>query len=98
VAVRTTAELCDRARGVADLLSRELRTEVVVVPLVVGHGGKLPWNPITVAGLTLLRPHRVPGWLFRHRHAYYNPAQVESILEAAIRVLPISGRMFPPDQ
>ncbi len=95
-AARTTAELRDRARRVAELLSRELRTEIATVPLVVAHGGKLPWNPIFVGGIVVLRPHRVPGRLTRQRHGYHTRAQVESIAEAAVRVLPIGGRMFPP--
>ncbi|HEU5159586.1 MAG TPA: nuclease-related domain-containing protein [Streptosporangiaceae bacterium] len=96
VATRTTAELRDRARQVAELLSRELRTEIRTLPLVVVHGGKLPWNPIAVEGIVVLRPHRIPGRLTRHRHAYYTAAQVDAITEAAVRVLPIGGRMFPP--
>lgn len=95
-ATRTTAELRDRARHVAELLSRELGTEITTLPLVVAHGGKLPLNPISVEGIVVLRPHRVPGRLTRQRHAYHTRAQVEAILEAAVRVLPIGGRMFPP--
>jgi nuclease-like protein len=95
-ATRTGAELRDRARQVAELLSRELRTEITTAPLVVAHGGKLPWNPISVDGIVVLRPHRVPGRLTRQRHAYHTRAQVENIIEAAVRVLPIGGRMFPP--
>jgi hypothetical protein len=95
-APRTAAALRDRARRVAELLSRELRTEIGTAPLVVAHGGKVPLNPLAVAGIVVLRPHRVPGRLTRRRHAYYTAAQVESIIEAAVRVLPIGGRMFPP--
>jgi hypothetical protein len=92
----TTRALCERARQVGALLSRDLGMDIVAVPVMVGHGGKLPWNPLAVAGLTVLRPHRVPGRLTRHRHAYYSRGQVQTITEAAIRVLPIGGRMFPP--
>lgn len=95
-ATRTTAELRGRARRVAELLSRELGTEITTVPLVVAHGGKLPWNPVSVDGIVVLRPHRLPGRLTRQRHAYHSRAQVENIIEAAVRVLPIGGRMFPP--
>jgi hypothetical protein len=95
-AAHTAAALCARARSVTDVLSRELAMEIVAIPLVVGHGGKVPRNPLAVAGLVVLRPHRVPGRLTRHRHAYYTKGQVETITETAIRVLPIGGRMFPP--
>lgn len=95
-ALKMTVALGDQARAVAGLLSRELRTEIVAVPLLVGHGGKRPWRPLAVAGISLLRPHRVPLRLIRRRHAYYTRSQVEAITEAAVRVLPIGGRMFPP--
>ncbi|HEX6469243.1 MAG TPA: NERD domain-containing protein [Streptosporangiaceae bacterium] len=89
--------LRDRAGAVAELLSRELRAEIRVVPLLAVHGGRVGRRPISVAGVTLMRPRRVLVRLVRRRHAYYTEAQIGHILEGAARVLPIGGRMFPDE-
>jgi hypothetical protein len=96
-AAAITTALRDRAHAAAALLSRELHTEILVVPLLAVHGGRVGRRPITVAGVTLMRPRRVLVRLVRRRHAYYTEAQIGDILAGAARVLPIGGRMFPDE-
>lgn len=82
------AELRARADATAELLRRRLGEEVPVEAATVIHGGELKHGKIHAESVTLLRAHRLPGWL-RGRRDRYTPEQVEAIAEVA-RQLPIS--------
>ncbi|HEY7484757.1 MAG TPA: nuclease-related domain-containing protein [Streptosporangiaceae bacterium] len=93
---RMAVALRERARAVGELLTRELGAEIEPVPLVAAHGGRLPRGALVAEGLVVLRPHRLLRWIARRRDVRYTGRQIEAIAAAAVRVLPIGGRMFPP--
>jgi Nuclease-related domain len=85
---RTVAALRARADATAALLSERLGGEVAVEAVAVIHGGHLARGLVEADGVTLLRAHRLPGWIRRQRNRF-SPEQVATIIEAAHR-LPIS--------
>jgi Nuclease-related domain len=85
---RTAAVLRARADATAALLSERLGGEVVVEAVAVIHGGHLARGLVEADGVTLIRAHRLPGWIRRQRNRF-SPEQVATIAEAAHR-LPIS--------
>lgn len=85
---KTAAELRGLADATAALLRERLGEEVPVEAVVVIHGGDLDHGQVRADSVTLLRAHRLPGWL-RGRRARYTPEQVTGVLDAAHR-LPIS--------
>lgn len=86
--VKRAAELREMADATAALLQDRLGAEVPVEVVGVVYGGGLKGGQVAADGVTLLRAHRLPGWL-RSRRARYTPEQVEAIADAAHR-LPIS--------
>jgi hypothetical protein len=93
-ASRTAVQLQKMADVIAELLSRELRTEVDVLPLLLAHGGRLPGKGLTGSGLTLLRVSRLPGWILRHgrpKDSRLTTEQIDAVTQAAIHRLPIRG-------
>lgn len=86
---RTTANIARTAETIAELLSARLKTEIKVAPLLVVHGGRLPWRGLTADGVALQRVHRLPAWLPRHGNATYTEAEINAIAQAAIHTLPI---------
>jgi hypothetical protein len=77
-----------RADAAAALLAERLGGEVAVEAVAVIHGGRLPRGLVEADGVTLIRAHRLPGWIRRQR-TRFSPEQVATIAEAAHR-LPIS--------
>lgn len=80
--------LRERADATAALLAERLGGEVVVEAVAVIHGGRLARGLVEAEGVTLIRAHRLPGWIRRQR-TRFSPEQVATIAEAAHR-LPIS--------
>jgi Nuclease-related domain len=87
-AAKTVAELRERADATAALLHERLGEEVPVETAAVIYGGDLEHGHVRAESVTLLRAHRLPGWL-RGRRARYTPERVEAIADAAHH-LPIS--------
>jgi Nuclease-related domain len=85
---KMAAELRETARRTAELLRERLGSDVTVDPVAVVYGGDLRHGHLTAQGVTLLRAHRLPGWI-RRRRPCYTPEQVAAIYEAAT-MLPIS--------
>lgn len=87
-AAKTAAELRERADATAALLHERLGEEVPVEAAAIIHGGDLDHGQVHAESVTLLRAHRLPGWLHARR-VRYTPERVEAILDAAHH-LPIS--------
>ncbi len=85
---KMAAEFQETARQTAELLRQRLGREVPVESVVVVYGGGLRRGLVTAEGITMLRAHRLPGWIRRHR-VRYDAEQVAAIYDAAGR-LPIS--------
>jgi hypothetical protein len=85
---KMAAALRDTAHATAALLGERLGSEVAVDPVAIVHGGGLRGGRVTAEGITLLRAHRIPGWI-RRRRVRYTPDEVAAI-SAAARTLPIS--------
>jgi hypothetical protein len=85
---KPAAELRELADATAALLRERLGEEVPVEAAAVVHGGDLDHGHVRADSVTLLRAHRLPGWL-RDRRARYTPEQVADIFDAAHH-LPIS--------
>ncbi|MEV0402573.1 nuclease-related domain-containing protein [Actinoallomurus sp. NPDC050550] len=87
---KMAAALRERADATAAMLADRLGGEVVVEAVAVIHGGHLVKGLVEAEGVTLIRPHRLPGWVRRQR-IRFSPEQVATIAEAAHR-LPISSQ------
>jgi len=85
---RTAAAQCEKARATAELLEDSIGDEIPVEAVTIVHGGGLPGGRITAEGITLMRAHRLPGWM-RGRRIRCTPEQAALIAEAA-NALPIS--------
>lgn len=85
---KMTAELRETARQASALLRERVGCDVPVDPVVVVYGGGLRRGQVNAEGVTMLRAHRLPGWI-RRRPVQYTPEQVAAIYEAA-GTLPIS--------
>jgi hypothetical protein len=70
------------ADAAAACLSEKLGGDIAVSAAAVVHGGKLARGMVTADGVTLLRPHRLSGWL-RRRAVLFSPEEVGAIAEAA---------------
>jgi Nuclease-related domain len=85
---KMAAELRETAEQTAALLEERLDREVTVDPVTVVYGGDLRRGLVAAEGVTMLRAHRLPGWI-RGRRVRYTPEEVTAIYEAA-GTLPIS--------
>jgi hypothetical protein len=82
------AEMRETARQTAEMLQQRLGRPIPVEPVKIIYGGDLRRGQLSAEGITLLRAHRLPGWIKRRR-VRYTPAQVAEIYEVA-STLPIS--------
>ncbi|GAA4622525.1 hypothetical protein GCM10023196_015080 [Actinoallomurus vinaceus] len=87
---KMAATLRERADAAAAMLADRLGGEVAVEAVAVIHGGHLAKGLVEADGVTLIRLHRLPGWIRRQR-IRFSPEQVATIAEAAHR-LPISSQ------
>ncbi|MCO6003894.1 NERD domain-containing protein [Actinoallomurus purpureus] len=85
---KMAAALRERADATAALLAERLGGEVAVEAVAVIHGGHLARALVEADGVTLIRAHRLPGWIRRQRNRF-SPEEVATIADAAHR-LPIS--------
>ncbi|MFD0684766.1 nuclease-related domain-containing protein [Actinomadura fibrosa] len=88
--------LVARADAAARLISEGAGTPVKVVPVLAVHGGKLPRRtPFEADGITFAPPLKLVRWMRRNPRADYSAEEVEDIARAAVRTLPIGGRVMP---
>jgi nuclease-like protein len=87
-AAKVATELRDMADEASEMLRQRLGRDVLVEPVKVVYGGDLRGGVVSADGITMLRAHRLPGWV-RNRRVRYTPEQVGEIYEAA-STLPIS--------
>jgi hypothetical protein len=85
---KMAAELRETADRTAEMLRERLEDDIAVEPVAIVWGGDLRRGHVGAEGITLLRAHRLPGWI-RNRRVRYTPEQVAAIFDAATR-LPIS--------
>jgi hypothetical protein len=85
---KLAAELREMADRTAELLQEHLGDDIAVEPVAIVWGGDLRRGHVGAEGVTILRAHRLAGWI-RNRRARYTPEQVAAIFDAATR-LPIS--------
>jgi hypothetical protein len=85
---KMAAELRETADRTAEMLRERLEDDIAVEPVAIVWGGDLRRGHVGAEGVTILRAHRLPGWI-RNRRARYTPEQVAAIFDAATR-LPIS--------
>ena len=85
---KMAAELRETADETAALLRQRLDQDVMVEAVSVVYGGDLRRGLASAEGVTLLRAHRLPGWI-RSRRVCYTPEEVEEVFKAAT-MLPIS--------
>jgi hypothetical protein len=85
---KMAAELRETADRTAEMLRERLEDDIAVEPVAIVWGGDLRRGHVAAEGVTILRAHRLPGWI-RNRRARYTPEQVAAIFDAATR-LPIS--------
>jgi hypothetical protein len=85
---KVATELRETAEEAAEMLRARLGRDVYVEPVKVVYGGDLRRGLVNAEGITLLRAHRLPGWV-RNRRVRYSPEQVEEMYQAAT-MLPIS--------
>jgi hypothetical protein len=85
---KMATELRETADRTAEMLRERLEDDIAVEPVAIVWGGDLRRGHVGAEGVTILRAHRLPGWI-RNRRARYTPEQVAAIFDAATR-LPIS--------
>jgi hypothetical protein len=85
---KMAAELRETADRTAEMLRERLEDDIAVEPVAIVWGGDLRRGHVGAEGVTILRAHRLPGWI-RNRRARYTPEQFAAIFDAATR-LPIS--------
>ncbi|WP_243719296.1 NERD domain-containing protein [Actinomadura sp. KC06] len=88
--------LTARADAAAELISRVAEVPVKVTPVLAVHGGRLVRTPFTADGIVFAPPPRLIRWMSRNPSADHSPDEVEAIARAAVRALPIGGRLTPP--
>lgn len=85
---KMAGELREIAQETAALLRRHIDRDIPIEPVSVVYGGDLRRGRVSSEGVTLLRAHRLPGWI-RKRRVRYTPEEIEAIYQAA-HSLPIS--------
>ncbi|WP_344906846.1 NERD domain-containing protein [Actinomadura meridiana] len=93
---KLVGELTARADATAELISRVAEVPVKVRPVLAVHGGRLVRTPFTADGIVFAQPLRLVRWMRRNPSADYSPDEIEAITRAAVRTLPIGGRLTPP--
>ncbi|MFC0041726.1 nuclease-related domain-containing protein [Actinomadura rayongensis] len=93
---RTPSKLVGGLHGAAEqtarLLSERTGTEVTVTPVLAVHGGRVKRPPLVADGITFAPPLKMLRWIRSHPTAELSPEDVETIVRAAVHVLPIGGR------
>jgi hypothetical protein len=85
---KLATELREMADKTAEMLRERLGDDIAVEPVAIVWGGDLRRGHVGAEGVTILRAHRLSGWI-RNRRVRYTPEQVAAIFDAATR-LPIS--------
>lgn len=93
---KLVGSLTARAAAVGELISQVAEVPVKVQPVLAVHGGKLIRAPFAAEGIVFAPPLKMIRWISRNPFAAYSPDEVEAIARAAVRALPIGGRLTPP--